>query len=225
MNNRLQRRWKDETGSFTVEASLVLPIVLMLTVLLLFLCLYIYQQSMLVQASAAASERTAYSWDNSHKIAATGSVEQGRHDALYWRLTDDNVVGTLFGLAGGDSTMSIALPQGEAESGGKLPELKMSKGSTAVPFSMAGEMRYTNQLLIRKVTTSLNEQVSLTPISRMLDDGGQIKVNSQSIVVDPVEFIRTVDLMRYYGSKFQGGRNGTDKAAAGEVLQKFGGSR
>jgi hypothetical protein len=207
-----------------VEASLVLPVVLMVTVLLLFLCLYIYQQSMLVQASAAASERTAYSWDNSHKIAASGSVEQGRHDALYWRLTDDNVVGTLFGLAGGNSTRSITLPQGEAE-GGELPELKMSKGGMAVPSSMAGEMRYTNQLLIRKVTTSLNEQVSLTPISRMLDDGGRIEVNSQSIVVDPVEFIRTVDLMRYYGSKFQGGRNGTDKAAAGEVLQKFGGSR
>lgn len=207
-----------------MEASLVLPIVLMVTVLLLFLCLYIYQKSMLVQASAAASERTAYSWDNSHKFAATGSVEQGQYDSLYWRLTDDHVLGTLFGLAGGDSTRSITLPQGEAE-GGKLPELKMSKGGTAVPASMAGEMRYSNQLLIRKVTTSLNEQVSLTPLSRILDDGGQIKVSAQSIVVDPVEFIRTVDLMRYYGSKFQGGRNGTDKAAAGEVLQKFGGSR
>lgn len=207
-----------------MEASLVLPIVLMVTVLLLFLCLYIYQQSMLVQASAGASERTAYSWDNSHKFAATGSVEQGQYDSLYWRLTDDNVVGTLFGLAGGDSTRSITLPQGEAE-GGKLPELKMSKGGAAVPASMAGEMRYTNQLLIRKVTTSLNEQVSLTPLSRILDDGGQIKGSAQSIVVDPVEFIRSVDLMRYYGSKFQGGRNGTDKAAAGEVLQKFGGSR
>jgi hypothetical protein len=137
---------------------------------------------------------------------------------------DDNVVGTLFGLAGEDSTRSITLPQGEAE-GEKLPELKMSKGGTAVPASMAGEMRYTNQLLIRKVTTSLNEQVSLTPLSRILDDGGQIKVSAQSIVVDPVEFIRSVDLMRYYGSKFQGGRNGTDKAAAGEVLQKFGGLR
>ncbi|PJN57233.1 hypothetical protein PAEVO_39610 [Paenibacillus sp. GM2FR] len=224
MSKRLPRRWKDETGSFTVEASLVLPIVLMVTVLLLFLCLYIYQQSMLVQASAAASERTAYSWDNSHKFAATGSVEQGQYDSLYWRLTEDNVVGTLFGLVGGDSTRSITLPQGEAE-GGKLPELKLSKGGTAVPASMAGEMRYTNQLLIRKVTTSLNEQVTLTPLSRILDDGGQIKVSAQSIVVDPVEFIRSVDLMRYYGSKFQGGRNGTDKAAAGEVLQKFGGSR
>jgi hypothetical protein len=224
LNNWRLRRWKDETGSFTVEASLVLPIVLMVTVLLLFLCLYIYQQSMLVQASAAASERTAYSWDNSHKFAATGFVEQGQYDSLYWRLTDDNVVRTLFGLAGGDSTRSITLPQGEAE-GGKLPEHKMSKGGTAVPASMAGEMRYTNQLLIRKVTTSLNEQVSLTPLSRILDDGGQIKVSAQSIVVDPVEFIRSVDLMRYYGSKFQGGRNGTDKAAAGEVLQKFGGSR
>ncbi|WP_098748701.1 TadE family protein [Paenibacillus sp. EZ-K15] len=224
MSKGFQRRWKDESGSFTVEASLVLPIVLMVTVLLLFLCLYIYQQSMLVQASAAASERTAFSWDNSHKIAATGSVEQGQYDALYWRLTDDHVLGTLFGLAGGDGTKAIQLPHGE-EGSGKLPELKMSKGGTAVPASMAGEMRYTNQLLIRKVTTSLNEQVSLTPLSRILDDGGQIKVSAQSIVVDPVEFIRTVDLMRYYGSKFQGGRNGTDKAAAGEVLQKFGGSR
>ncbi|WP_339291725.1 TadE family protein [Paenibacillus sp. FSL W8-0187] len=224
MNKRLPRRWKDETGSFTVEASLVLPIVLMVTVLLLFLCLYIYQKSMLVQASAAASERTAYSWDNSHKFAATGSVEQGQYDSLYWRLTDDHVLGSLFGLAGGDGTKSIQLPHGEKGSG-KLPELKMSKGGTAVPASMAGEMRYSNQLLIRKVTTSLNEQVSLTPLSRILDDGGQIKVSAQSIVVDPVEFIRTVDLMRYYGSKFQGGRNGTDKAAAGEVLQKFGGSR
>lgn len=207
-----------------MEASLVLPIVLMVTVLLLFLCLYIYQKSMLVQASAAASERTAYSWDNSHKFAATGSVEQGQYDSLYWRLTDDHVLGTLFGLASGDGTKSIQLPHGE-EGSGKLPELKMSKGGTAVPASMAGEMRYSNQLLIRKVTTSLNEQVSLTPFSRILDDGGQIKVSAQSIVVDPVEFIRTVDLMRYYGSKFQGGRNGTDKAAAGEVLQKFGGSR
>ncbi len=207
-----------------MEASLVLPIVLMVTVLLLFLCLYIYQQSMLVQASVAASERTAYSWDNSHKSAATGSVEQGKYDSLYWRLTDDQVIGTLFGLAGGEKTKSISLPHGEAGSG-KLPELKMSKGGMAVPTSLAGEMSYTNQLLIRKVTTSLNEQVSLTPLSRILDDGGQIKVSAQSIVVDPVEFIRTVDLMRYYGSKFQGGRNGTDKASAGEVLQKFGGSR
>lgn len=208
-----------------MEASLVLPIVLMVTVLLLFLCLYIYQQSMLVQASAAASERTAYSWDNSHKIAATGSVEQGQYDSLYWRLTDDQVIGTLFGLARGEKTKSISLPYGEEGGGKLLPELKMSKGGKAVPTSMEGEMSYTNQLLIRKVTTLLNEQVSLTPLSRILDDGGQIKVSAQSIVVDPVEFIRTVDLMRYYGSKFQGGRNGTDKAAAGEVLQKFGGSR
>ncbi|MGV2786922.1 pilus assembly protein, partial [Clostridium perfringens] len=113
MRKGFQRRWKDESGSFTVEASLVLPIVLMVTVLLLFLCLYIYQQSMLVQASAAASERTAFSWDNSHKIAATGSVEQGQYDSLYWRLTDDHVLGTLFGLAGGAGTKAIQLPHGE----------------------------------------------------------------------------------------------------------------
>lgn len=224
MSRRQLGKWRDESGNFTIEASLVLPIVLVVTALLLFLCLYIYQKSMLAQASAAASERTAYIWDNSHKTAPSGSVELGLHDSLYWRLTDDQLLGILFGLSGGEASKSISIPQGENRDG-NLPELKMSKGSSAVPAGMSGEMKYSNQLLIRKVTTSLHQQVSLTPLNRLLEDGGRIQVSAQSVVVDPVEFIRTVDVMRYYGSKFQGGRNRTDPSAAKDVLRKFGGTR
>ncbi|MEK6993255.1 TadE/TadG family type IV pilus assembly protein [Paenibacillus sp. FSL K6-1566] len=53
MSRRQPGKWRDESGSFTIEASLVLPVVLVVTALLLFLCLYIYQKSMLAQASAA----------------------------------------------------------------------------------------------------------------------------------------------------------------------------
>ncbi|GAE09720.1 TadE family protein [Paenibacillus sp. JCM 10914] len=219
---RRSTKWNDDSGNFTIEASLVLPIVLLVTALFIFLCLYIYQQSMLAQASAAASERTAYIWDNSYKTASTGEVQSGLHDSLYWRMTDDHVLGSLFGLTGGDRARNIPLPGGSSDG---LPESKMLKGSTAVPVQMQGEMSYQNLFLIKKLTTTLHEQVSLTPLHRVMAGGGTLTVSGQSVVVDPVEFIRSVDLMRYYGAKFKGDSNGTDKTKAGEVLHKYGGSR
>ena len=86
-------------GELHGGSLLVLPIVLMVTVLR---CSYVCTSinSLCWSKLQRRSERTAYNWDNSHKIATTGSVEQGQYDSLYWRLTDDNVVGSLFGLAG-----------------------------------------------------------------------------------------------------------------------------
>ncbi|MGP3787060.1 TadE/TadG family type IV pilus assembly protein [Paenibacillus sp. 1A_MP2] len=98
---------KKEEGSFTIEASLVFPIVLFILVLLLFFSMYMYQKTFLNQHAYAASERAAYSWDNSHKQAMTGEVVAGEHDNLYWRLTDDRLLGALFGWA--ERTMRLLL--------------------------------------------------------------------------------------------------------------------
>lgn len=219
-----RRFWKDNEGNFTIEASLVLPIVLLVTALLLFLCLYIYQRSFLVQASSAASERTAFIWDNSHKDAVNGAVEKGLYDHLYWRLTDDQLISSLFGLGNEGSVGAIAIPGGNQGSG--LPEVKMSKGAAAIPEGMQGEITYDNKVLLRKVNTELSWPVTISPLDKVMSGGTNLQVSSQSVVVDPAEFIRTLELMRYYGSKFKGaGGSRTDPGAASEVLQKYGGRR
>ncbi|MCJ8013142.1 pilus assembly protein [Paenibacillus sp. KQZ6P-2] len=220
---RVNNSLKNTEGSFTVEASLVLPIVLFVTMILIFFCLYVYQMSFLHQTASAVAERSAYSWDNSHKEAATGEVAKGQYDSLYWRLSDDGILGTLFGWSGlADKKQTAALPGNEG-GGGALPVLKLNKSGGMVPSWMKGEISYQNSILQRKVAVDLTRMLSFPPLDIMLEGGSNVNTYANSVVVEPVEFIRTVDLMRYYGSKFKGSdENGkTDQGSAKQVLDKF----
>lgn len=215
--------WRDARGQFTIEASLVLPIVFLVVAMLLFLCLYLYQKSFLTQASSAVSERASFMWDNSHKEAVSGSVEPGLYDSLYWRLKDDHLLSGLFQLGQAEGQVSLQLPGGAA-SEADLPEVKLSKASLAVPAGVEGELRYENKLLLRRVYTQLSWPSVIQPLDHLLSGGMEVKALSQSVIVDPVEFIRTVELMRYYGSRFaQSGGGRMDPKAAAQVLGRFGG--
>jgi len=217
----VSNKLKGNEGSFTVEASLVMPIVLMVTIILMFFCMYIYQQSIIQQVASAAAERSAYSWDNSHKEVSKGAFPKGQYDSLYWRIKDDQMVGAMFGWAGAENKQSISLPGGE--NSGSLPTTKLSKVSTLVTGNMKGEITYQNNLLLRKVSTELDQLINLPPLDQILSGGSKIDANAQSVVVEPVEFIRTVDLMRYYAAKFKGsGGSSTNQGIAGEVLKKYG---
>ncbi|MDR0269842.1 pilus assembly protein [Paenibacillus sp.] len=213
---------KNTEGSFTVEASLVLPIVLFVTMILLFFCLFVYQESFLHQTASVVAERSAYSWDNSHKEAATGTVAKGQYDSLYWRLSEDGMLGALFGWSGMTDKQQTALLPGTEDGGGALPVIKMNKSGKMVPPEMKGEISYRNTVLQRKITVDLARMLSLPPLNVMLNGGSDMATYANSVVVEPVEFIRTVDLMRYYGSKFKGasGENEhTDQGSAKQVLE------
>ncbi|MBB3129590.1 hypothetical protein FHS19_004265 [Paenibacillus rhizosphaerae] len=200
-----------------------MPVVLFTTMILLFLSLYIYQQSMLHQAASAAAERTAYSWDNSHKEALDGSVPVNQYDPLYWRLTDDQWLGALFGWAGAENSQTVLVPS-TSSAQGALTSIKLSKTGSAIPAGMQGDMTYQNALLQRKVTASLHQMISLRPLDAMLDGGGnELQTSGSSLVVDPVEFIRSIHLMRYYGSKFKkhDAGEGMDRGSAAGVLQQL----
>jgi hypothetical protein len=219
--NLLMDKLKDDEGSFTVEASLVMPILLMVTLILMFFCMYIYQQSILQQVASAAVERSAYSWDNSHKNTSDGAFAKGNYDSLYWRISDDQMLGAIFGWAGVGNTASIDLPGNG--SNGSLATMKLSKMSPLMTGSMQGEISYQNTLLLRKVSTQLNQSIHLSPLDKVLSGGSSIEISANAIVVEPVEFIRTVDLMRYYGAKFKGmGGQSTNKSDAAQVLTKYG---
>ena len=224
MNFSRVNKLEKEEGSFTVEASLLFPIILFILVLLLFFTMYMYQKTFLNQHAYAASERAAYSWDNSSKQALTGEYAAGDYDHLYWRLTDDRLLGALFGWAGADNEVSVSIPGGED---GNLSEKKLTQASDHMPSAMKGTMMYQNTLIQRKVTTRLKQVISLPLPSFLFNSGNRVLTEGSSAVVEPVEFIRTVDLARYYGAKFKGkgGKAAASAAEAGQVVQYFGKSK
>ncbi|PQP82792.1 pilus assembly protein TadE [Paenibacillus sp. PCH8] len=224
MNFSRVNRLEKEEGSFTVEASLIFPVVLFILVLLLFFTMYMYQKTFLNQHAYAASERAAYSWNNSHKQAMTGEFVAGEHDNLYWRLTDDRLLGALFGWAGADHQVSVSVPAGE---GGSLSEQKLAQAVQHMPSAMKGTIEYQNSLIQRKVTTKLEQVISLPLPSFLFDSGNRVLTQGSSAVVEPVEFIRTVDLVRYYAAKFKGkgGEAASTATEAGQVVQHFGKSK
>ncbi|GAB6988215.1 hypothetical protein JCM16418A_02650 [Paenibacillus pini] len=195
-----------------------MPIVLFITMILMFFGVYIYQQSMLHQMASVTAERSAYSWDNSHKDAVSGQYAKGQYDSLYWRVTDDHLLGTLFGWAVSTNQELVALPTSIGESG-SLSSSKLRGSASVVTGSIEGSMTYKNSVIQRNIIVNLNKGISL-PIFQTKDDA-RLVTQSKALVVDPVEFIRNIDLMRYYGSKFKGdGGNTTDQASASSILRK-----
>ncbi|ASR48564.1 pilus assembly protein TadE [Paenibacillus kribbensis] len=217
----LRKLVQKEDGSFSLEASLVFPVLLLIIFVMLFFCLYIYQKSILVQVASTASERAAYSWDNSFRDPRTGAFTQGQRDSLYWRLKDDVMLGALFGWAGANHLESVQVPDGSVA--GSLPVQKLSNAESRIPAGMQGQMTYENSLVHRKVTTELNRIVKVPLLNQFLDQT-DLQGKMSAGVVEPVEWIRTVELVRYYGAKFMGRGSGekVDPAGVGQVLMQYG---
>lgn len=217
----MKRLIREQQGSFILEASLVLPTIFAAVLVLLFFCMYLYQNAALGQAAAIAAERSAYAWDNSYRKPQTGAYEAGKYDSLYWRLTDDGMLQAIFGWSGELPASDLSLPVSYSD-GGALPMKKLAATGELLPSSLNGRMQYENKLLLRKVKVSLKRLVPLVPLEKIIGDLTQ-SGQAVSYIVDPVEWIRTVDLARYYGAKFKG-RSGEamDQREAGKALTLFG---
>ena len=87
---------------------------------------------------------------------------------------------------------------------GNLSETKLAQASSHMLSAMKGTMTYQNVFIQRKVTTELEQVISLPLPSFLFESGNRVLTKGSSAVVEPVEFIRTVDLMRYYGARFKG---------------------
>ncbi|MNC53551.1 hypothetical protein D3C75_1029720 [compost metagenome] len=123
-------------------------------------------------------------------------------------------------MGGGEATASVNLPA--SSSNGFQPAQKLSRIASQLPNELSGEIRYDHNLLTRKVEVSLKRLIHLAPLEAVIGDSTQAG-GATSYIVDPVEFIRTVDLARYYGAKFKpSGQNHINQIEAGNALQLFG---
>ena len=214
----------DSSGSFTLEASMLLPWVLMLTFMLLFFALYISQGALLYYSSSVMAERAAFGWSNSSSDVRTGGYSPGRYDGLYWRLSDDALVQSLFGLASGEagSRAEVYPDMEEGEGGGAVGKLERAAyATTARHRTGTGELRYRNVGLKREIDAELSSAWLAVPLVRFRG-GGPAEAQVTALVVEPAEFVRSFDLIRYYAAKLRSAPEGEEKRRAqpSEVFNK-----
>lgn len=189
-----------EQGSFTLEASLVFPLILFCTVTLLFVGMYAYQSVFVQQLARTTAERLAFTWNNSHKDLATGNFNPSETDGLYWRLTQDSV-SDLFGMLSGSGTTEVMIPSGSRS--GHV-ENKLAKSSALLPHGVTGSAKYANYLFDHQIEVQLKKSFLMPVQFKRWLDSEQTTGRAVSHVVEPVELIRLTDITRTYFKAIKG---------------------
>ena len=190
----------NDKGSFVIEASLIFPIIFFIIIGILYLSIYIYENVQLYSYANKAANRISYVWTNSHMDIVTGELDSpGASDGLYWRLTDDQLLGQLIGSGGANSAVTLG-----SGSGGDLVSRKLSKiTGSALSGSVSGKVYYENNITEKRVYVELNKQLPFPNfVEKLL--GSDVKVKASATITDPVEFIRTVELIKVYAKELQG---------------------
>ncbi|MBB6730970.1 TadE family protein [Cohnella zeiphila] len=201
------RWWADHTGSASLEGALVFPVIFILTFLVLFFAIYIAQNAIVYYRTAIAGERTAFNWSNSAKDPLTGAYPEGSYDGLYWRVLDD---GVLAGWLGNDDGKGVAVEFPSASgSGDGLAASKLQAGAGPLASDLSGKMSYLNRTLERTVSTVAFNTAVPEPLRRF-NGTSFLGASTDAVVVEPAEFIRSFDTVRYYAKKMKGAAEGED---------------
>lgn len=215
--------WRDRSGAMTLEASMVLPWIMMLTFVAMLFALFVSQSSVLYYNASVAAERSAFGWSNSAKETRTGAYPDGRYDGLYWRLKDDALLQGFLGLAAGDGAVEVPLGSGGAGAQGASASAKLARIGETVSGSVTGEASYRNIGIKRTVT--VRAESSWLP-GALADFGVRehAAADVSALVVEPTEFIRTFDLVRYYAEKMRQSPQGETayRNKAAEVIRDRG---
>ncbi|RED63019.1 TadE/TadG family type IV pilus assembly protein [Cohnella lupini] len=206
---------KNQKGSFTIEASLVFPLVFLVTILLIFMSLYVYQKSTLYYLADTTAKRASWVWDNTYRDGITGEFnpyekdpgtqQQLQNDGLYWRFNDFNMMDVLtfqFKEAVDAKELSISASDRSAPSrSSSLVNYKLQRAVTTLPKGVSGSISYENKFYKRKITVHLENPLKMPDFVKSWFRQELVEAEASSFVTEPTEFIRTVDFAMYLGKK------------------------
>jgi Flp pilus assembly protein TadG len=183
-------------GSVTIEASIVLPVILLMLFSMVFFSMYVYHKLVLLDTAVYTAAQRAETWDHAGKNLEDGYRKTINHDGLYWRLFSD-----LSGYTGEEGS--------RVSTGG--PGLVQDKSSAALAFAKDMlkyevfksnqskiTVQYKNSILRRVVSVSIYEHIMIPInwISNILSPN--LAYNAEADVVEPAEFIRVMGLAEKY---------------------------
>lgn len=175
-----------------LEAALLFPLVLMVTVALVFAGLFAGVQSTALSAAGLAADRAAFAWDNSKRNPVTGAFLPGQYDDLYWRLTGDH------------SSSPLAA--------------RKVKSALATVGTAGKEGRYDNAVWRRKVSVEATLAFHAPDWLPVIGKADKTRQRSEAIVTDPAEWVRTVGTVKLYWPLV---RNAVSPQQAEQMVEEF----
>lgn len=193
---------KEESGSITIEAAIIVPIVIFSIIVIMYISLLLYQQACLQSVANNVASRGAETWGRSITSIETGRVriDDLNNKGLYWRIFDSD----------------------KETQENNVREFLINKSDR---FSLLKEIRKTidielkDYIVYKKLIVTVQATYNL-PVAEFLQVFGLkkdyiVKVESEAVVNDPVEFIRNIDFIvdieRKLEMKYPGLRDLGDK--------------
>jgi hypothetical protein len=181
----------------TVEASLIIPAVIISLIVLVYICFMLYEQSYIKALANTASERGAATWANSSKDMYVEFIDKKGFGStsLYWR------AGEFFSkddkLKKFDKINTFVL-----ESISKYSLFDKNKGTLTLKYTdskMNVQCDLEDYIIYKKLKVTIEEEYNL-PLSNMfkvfgIDMEFKISASSESVVDDPAEFVRNTDFV------------------------------
>jgi len=169
-------------GNITVEAAIIFPVIFFCIIAVMFAGIFLYQQVLLQSLANRAVERGAATWTNHHREISSGMVEIDKlvDEGLYWRIID-------FDKDDKEKNLN------------KYIEDRMNTYSILKGTHQIANIDLKNYIVYRKLFVTVQSRYKNPAASIMkmfgYDEYFTVSVTSQSIINDPVEFIRNTDFI------------------------------
>lgn len=210
-----------DKGSYTVEASMIFPLIVFVVLALLFAFLYMQQKAALISAASFAAQQGAELWQDSRRSMENGEVNKADSaDSIGYRVFDNLLFST--------KTFEGYFEQESAVNGKKKLVLKMDAGDSlpGQKAALIGEalcnriestvlkpkntklrITYTNNALRGRLSVEIIQEIKvpLGGIKAFFDGKDTLTLSGQSTaaVTEPAEYIRNIDLAIELSKKLQ----------------------
>lgn len=178
----------NQNGSITVEAAVIVPVVILAVLITLYITLIIFQTCVMNVVANNICERAAGVWLNQYSSFETGKVSKWDIErlGLYRRWSfEDSIKG---------------------EELQEAVKSMLEKASILKARDIKVEIKHKNTILSQQITVELSASY-INPLGGLTGTWGfgrttQLKVQSQSVIDDPVEFLRNSDFIIETASGF-----------------------
>lgn len=186
----VRSRFSNDAGSATVEAAMLLPLILLITAAVILFCFMIYLRADFQADAVTTVERAAFSWSSSYRNPVTGSTVPDESDGLYWRTFGDAFSNVLNGGA-----VSVAVADaGSLLGSSNLTKRKLAQAAEGLPIGLKGSLQYIHHWNERSVQAEFSYPVQLPGFFSELLGTRTIQTVAKAPVIEPAEFIRNMDM-------------------------------